>query len=344
MSRDPFERQRAEVESLAGVLEPQARRMFAFLRSESGFTQRPSMRRQPMLWTQFIYRAAELGVEIELSWWQRFVSVWLIRLEQGSYPKSGGLFSRPEGGTLIRVRLEQALRDEMGLADDALEELERLRRDSERTERDEAFLGHMLDLYEGLLRRHAAALLLEPLDRLFPSGVVNHHMYQYEVRRELERQVRERFAFLHDEYGFAADPVVDAWTWATSLFFRGRTMGVEVNFEFRDCEIEVVLVKLTDGRPPEPSVLQWDQGVRVRARLERIIEVYLGISDPLTGEIRRAFTNTDWGERNLAFAIAVLERYERLLRAHLGAIARSPQDVIFPHEQPTWGVNGLDWR
>ncbi len=173
MGKDWFEREHAEVERLSGVLEPRARTLFTFLRHEGGFTQRPSTRRESILWTQLIYRSAELGVEIEIDYTLRLIAVWLIRLEQGKYPVAAGPFSGPVNGVVIRPRLETVLRDQLNVADPILDELERLRRDSEREQRDQAFLERMLDLYQQLFQRHLAAILQHPLAQLFPAGIVD---------------------------------------------------------------------------------------------------------------------------------------------------------------------------
>jgi hypothetical protein len=337
---DPFERLMAEVERMASVLEPQAKNLFAFLRRDGGFTERPSTRRQPPLWTQFIYRNATLGIEVQLNYSHRLVAVWLVRLDQGKYPT----YARLVDGVLIRPRLEQVLHDQLHITDPIIGEVERLRHDSELAERDEAFLERMLGLYHDLLRRHLATILQQPLAALFPTGIVSQHMYQTEVKRKLEQQARERFGFLRDAYGFTADLLEDVWFWGTSISFRNPDIGVRISFEYRDCDIDVYLVKLSDGEPPDMLSLQWDRGVRVSAPLERVIEDYLGEPDPLIGEIRRAFGSTDLDERDLAFGSAVLAMYERLLRAHIDVILQQPLDVIFPHEEPIWGVKDLDWR
>src|SRR5260221_8020700 len=127
MGKDWFEREHAEVERLSGVLEPRARTLFTFLRHEGGFTQRPSTRRESILWTQLIYRSAELGVEIEIDYTLRLIAVWLIRLEQGKYPVAAGPFSGPVNGVVIRPRLETVLRDQLNGADPILDGLNRLR-------------------------------------------------------------------------------------------------------------------------------------------------------------------------------------------------------------------------
>ena len=57
-----------------------------------------------------------------------------------------------------------------------------------------------------------------------------------------------------------------------------------------------------------------------------------------------AFGSTDLDECDLAFGSTVLAMYERLLRAHINTILQQSLDVIFPREEPTWGIKGLDWR
>jgi hypothetical protein len=155
---------------------------------------------------------------------------------------------------------------------------------------------------------------------------------------------RNTFAFLLDKYGFSLYPNPEP-SWAgTWIDYRSQDIGVSIQFEYYEHEMWVELVKLTDGQPPEPRALYWDHGVRVSAKVERVIGVYLAQDDPPIGEIRRMFSNTDMFERDKRFFSAVLDKHERLLKRHIEAILAAPRDVIFPHEPRPRGVKGLDWR
>jgi len=64
---DQVARDIAEVEQLSRTLVPHARALFAFLRTEGGFAQRPSTRWMMYLWTWLIFRSTELCVEVEIN-------------------------------------------------------------------------------------------------------------------------------------------------------------------------------------------------------------------------------------------------------------------------------------
>ena len=169
-------------------------------------------------------------------------------------------------------------------------------------------------------------------------------LHRSDVREALERQAQERFGFLTEVYGFSLHLDPEPTRWGSWLDFRSEDIGVSITFDYHEHMMWVELVKLTDGQPPDGRALNWGHGVRVRARAEHVIGVYLKQDDQLIGEIRRMFSNTDMFERDKGFFTAVLDKHERLLKKHIDAILVAPLDVIFPREWPTWGVKDLDWR
>jgi hypothetical protein len=165
----------------------------------------------------------------------------------------------------------------------------------------------MLELYRDLVRRHLDLLVSQPIARLFPAGGVYEPLHRLDVRADLERQTQERFAFLPNDHGFSPYLNPDP-SWAgTWIDYRSNDIGVCIQFEYYEHEMWVELVKHSNGQPPEPRTLYWDHGVRVSAKVERVIGVYLKQYDPLIGEIRRMFSNTDMFERDKGFFTAVLD-------------------------------------
>jgi hypothetical protein len=196
MSMDQVARDIAEVEQLRKALAPHARALFGFLRIEGGFTQRPSTRWMTYLWTWLIYRSTDLSIEVEINYYTRMTSVWLIRLENGAIPKGSGPGGSPINGVIIRRRVESVLRDDLSVSDPLLDELAAIYSDSERQERDQTFLERMLELYRDLVRRHLDLLVSWPIPRLFPVGGVYEPLHRPDVRQALERQTQEHFCVL----------------------------------------------------------------------------------------------------------------------------------------------------
>ena len=333
-----------KIERLTATLTPYARTLFRFLRTEGGFTQRPSTRQESILWTRLNYRSTDLGVDVRIDYVERIISVWLVRLENGRFPKYIGPGSAPVNNVIIYRRIKSILRNEFSVSDPLLDQLEVIYRDSEREERDQEFLERMLELHRDLVHRYIDLLVSQPIARLFPVGGVYEPLHRSDVREALERQAQERFGFLTEIYGFSMHLDPEPNRWGSWVDFRSEGIGVSIEFDYHEHMMSVELVKLTSRQPPEGRALTWDQGVRVRAQVERVISVYLAQDDPLIGEIRRMFSNTDMFERDKGFFTAVLDKYEQLLKRHIEAILQAPLDVIFPHERPTWGVKDLDWR
>jgi hypothetical protein len=67
-----------------------------------------------------------------------------------------------------------------------------------------------------------------------------------------ERQVREHFDFLV-EHGFRYDHVEEKW-WAITARYLSPTLGVEITRSVEFDRVEISLLRLPDGKPPEYEV------------------------------------------------------------------------------------------
>jgi hypothetical protein len=74
-----------------------------------------------------------------------------------------------------------------------------------------------------------------------------------------EARVRRHFDFL-TEYGFRFDGVDDDW-WATSAVYLSGALGVEVTRSVEFDRVEITLLRLGEGQPPEPEVWVTDSPI-----------------------------------------------------------------------------------
>ena len=77
--------------------------------------------------------------------------------------------------------------------------------------------------------------------------------------KEWERRVRAHFDFLAD-HGFRFDRVDDD-SWATTAVYLSSTLGVEVTRSVEFSRVEIALIRLVDGKVPEPEVWVTDRAI-----------------------------------------------------------------------------------
>lgn len=146
-----------EMAAARDYLERSAQERFAFLLT-AGFAKGPTERGAAV--TSYYYKdrpmVARVAVQALLDFRDGAVDVNLVRLREGKIPKGDG----------VRQPFDLVLRDILRIKEERLErvlELGRTRKPWSAQLADE-----LLALYAGLVERHVAAALQQPIDVLFP--------------------------------------------------------------------------------------------------------------------------------------------------------------------------------
>jgi hypothetical protein len=85
-----------------------------------------------------------------------------------------------------------------------------------------------------------------------------------------ERRVRKHFDFLLD-HGFAFGGVDDSTFWETGATYLGGRVGIEIADSRETNRVEIDLIRLHDGRLPEPQTWLTDEPIN-RTLLDNVIE------------------------------------------------------------------------
>jgi hypothetical protein len=85
-----------------------------------------------------------------------------------------------------------------------------------------------------------------------------------------ERRVRKHFDFLLD-HGFAFGGVDDSSFWETGATYLGGRVGIEIADSRETNRVEIDLIRLDDGRLPEPQIWVTDERIN-RTLLDNVIE------------------------------------------------------------------------
>lgn len=87
---------------------------------------------------------------------------------------------------------------------------------------------------------------------------------------EVTEEAIKSFAFLKSEYGFTGPSICEE-SWKTSVAFLGETIGIELELDFRDMGVFVLVVRLENGNLPGGYYVS--EGKKVRLHLEKFIDV-----------------------------------------------------------------------
>lgn len=89
------------------------------------------------------------------------------------------------------------------------------------------------------------------------------------LRRRWESRVEKHFGFLTD-YGFRLDRVDDE-RWGTTVAYLSASLGVEITRSVEYRRVEVALLRLSEGQPPEPEVWVTEAAIN-RVLFDNVLE------------------------------------------------------------------------
>ena len=139
---------------------------------------------------------------------------------------------------------------------------------------------------------------------------------------EVLDHAKQRLAFLEETHGLRRRQ--EGRTPATVLRYRGRELGLEVVFEWREAMVDLLVVRLSDGALPAGGYYM-HEGRRIRRPLG---EVTAGSFPDETGRLREAYRLRD-PDRYHRMKLQ-LDVYAEVLRTVAGDLLRRGQEVFEP--------------
>lgn len=235
--------EREERDELVGF----AKRQFAFLKTEKGFT-KPLISRPD--YALLVYRNATMGVRIEMDVYLSLMEIMLVKLGvSGSFPFGN------DGGQRTVWLLQSFLVRQLAVRDErmlALDEIDLATRRKKQDSNGDFKWGsedwkRVIGLYQGLLRDYVDLILQQPLEGLFPTDV--EYLSMWSTREAIEQFACEQLAFL-GEYGFQTRPVFAMAGWFAIYTWMGTDRGVQLVLNYRDMDVDCKMVRLIDGKIP----------------------------------------------------------------------------------------------
>jgi len=140
----------------------------------------------------------------------------------------------------------------------------------------------------------------------------------------------EALAFLHEEHGFALPAVnegEDLWS-TTTVTFAGVDVGIEVDIEWKEFVLFVMLVRLDAGKIPQGDYYRSSSGEVIRIYLQAVAQrEECAVDQAILARLRARYQNTR-AHFNVEGLRAQLEDYVEILRSCIGFILRSGKELF----------------
>ena len=91
---------------------------------------------------------------------------------------------------------------------------------------------------------------------------------------EIEFFVLKKFSFLQDKFGFEK-PIFNRDKWNTTVSYLSKEIGIEIELDWRDFDVFILITKLYEGKLPEGYYMS--KGKTCRVHLEEILQTNLNV-------------------------------------------------------------------
>lgn len=129
-----------------------------------------------------------------------------------------------------------------------------------------------------------------------------------QIKSEVELFVRDKFYFLENELKLSK-PLINNDGWKTKFDYLGEELAIEVEVDWRDLDIFVLIVRLDNGKLPGGYYISG--GKKVRVHIEKILNQEFGVN---SNEIKAMFKENKQKElKNKECLEGKIIKYQNLL-------------------------------
>jgi hypothetical protein len=99
---------------------------------------------------------------------------------------------------------------------------------------------------------------------------------------QIETSVMRKMAFLQENHGFMS-PIVNRKRWCTTISYPADEIAIEIELDWRDLDVFVLVTKLENGRLPSGYYVS--NGKKCRIHFERVLREVLKVD---SGHVKKA--------------------------------------------------------
>jgi hypothetical protein len=137
--------------------------------------------------------------------------------------------------------------------------------------------------------------------------------------KKIESLVLDKFSFLQDEFGFNK-PILNHDTLNTTVSYLSEKIGIEIELDWRDSDVFVLITKLDEGKLPKGYYVF--NGKTCRVHLEEVLQNKLIIGKDKIQEAIKSGKKTKQ-KRNKQTIETRIAAYQKLLHDHAEAICNA---------------------
>jgi hypothetical protein len=141
--------------------------------------------------------------------------------------------------------------------------------------------------------------------------------------KEIESLVLDKFSFLQDEFGLDK-PILNRDTWNTTVSYLSKEIGIEIELDWRDLDVFVLITKLDGGRLPKGYYVF--NGETCRVHLEEVLQKNLNVRKNKIQEVIGSFKKKQ--KKNQQNMVTRISAYQQLLNNHVGAICSAGRSLF----------------
>jgi len=134
--------------------------------------------------------------------------------------------------------------------------------------------------------------------------------------KEIESLVLDKFSFLQDDFGLNK-PILNRDTWNTTVSYLSKEIGIEIELDWRDLDVFILITKLDGGKLPKGYYVF--NGKTCRVHLEEVLQKNLNVGKNEIQEVIRSVKKKKQ-KRNQEMMVTRIAAYQQLLHNHAGAI------------------------
>jgi len=136
-----------------------------------------------------------------------------------------------------------------------------------------------------------------------------------EKTEQIETLVVKKLAFLQEKHGFMS-PIVNRERWCTTISYLADEIAIEIELDWRDLDVFVLITKLENGRLPSGYYVS--NGKKCRIHLEKVLREVLKVD---AGHIKKVLGFIpDRSQRDKSTFENRLDAYLVLIREHVTKI------------------------
>jgi hypothetical protein len=142
--------------------------------------------------------------------------------------------------------------------------------------------------------------------------------------KEIESLALDKFSFLQDEFGLKK-PILNRDRWNTTVSYLSKEIGIEIELDWRDLDVFILITKLDAGRLPNGYYMF--NGKTCRIHLEKVLQNNLGVGKNEIQEVIQAGKKKEQ-KRNKQTMTARILAYRQLLYNHARAICSAGNSLF----------------